>query len=76
MNSVSPLSRQIPVSGGSGARNSTNSEIPPSNLNSCLVALPLLLSTTDRTNPGTRKAVCLALSSRSFRSKAVSFTKI
>ena len=76
VNSVSPLSRHIAVSGASGARYSTNSEIPPSNLNSCLVALPLLLSTTDSTRPGTRKAVCLALSSRSLRSNDVSFTKI
>ena len=76
VNSVSPLSLQIAVRAASGARKSTNSDIPPSNLNCCLVGFPVLLSTTERTNPGTKKAVCLALSSRSFKSNAVSFTKI
>ena len=76
VNSASPRRRHTEVSAVSGARKFTNSEIPPSNLNSCLIPLAVRLSLKLITSPGTRKAVWRALSSTSFKSKAVSLTKI
>ncbi|CAB4628672.1 unannotated protein [freshwater metagenome] len=76
VNSASPRNRQTEVTAVSGARKLTNSEMPPSNLNSCLIPLAVLLSFKVIKSPGTKKAVWRARSSISFRSNAVSLTNI
>ena len=57
VNSASPRKRQTEVIAVSGAKKLTNSEIPPSNLNSCLMPFAVRLSFRVIKSPGTKKAV-------------------
>ena len=74
--SPEPWMRQVSVSGASGARKSTNSEMPPSYRKVSTTGSPSRRSSTVMPSPGTRKAVCRARPVRSASENVASRTKI